>query len=351
MVLSLPMAAAGIAATSVTGLTGLLLLIGGVGDATAHTGLLAGSACATSGPIAGISDAEAANGRVVAAVSVARGGDQAALIALMVGLTESGLRVLTNPNDPAGNAFPHDAVGSDHASLGIFQQQPWWGTAAQRMEPVASTNLFLDRLLSVPHWQTAPPWQAAQSVQASAFSDGSNFRAQLDPAMSILNAVKAGSAALKCGGSGIGQPPSGPTGPHGLPAGYTIPAGTLPAARAAVTFALGELGKPYVFGATGPAAYDCSGLMVAAWATAGHTLSRTTTTQLRDGTATSQAQLSPGDLVLTPGSGGTLASPGHVAMFIGNGLVVEAPHTGDVVKVVTYPSLTGQGVSALRHIA
>jgi len=270
MVLSLPMAAAGIAATSMTGLTGLLLLVGGVGDATAHTGLLAGSVCATSGPIAGISDTAAANGRVVAAVSVARGGDQAALIALMVGLTESGLRVLANPNDPAGNAFPHDGVGSDHASLGIFQQQPWWGTAAQRMEPVASTNLFLDRLLSLPHWQTAPPWQAAQSVQASAFSDGSNFRAQMDPAISILNAVKASSTALKCGGSGIGQPPSGPTGRYGLPAGYTIPAGTSPAAAAAVTFALGELGKPYAFGATGPAAYDCSGLMVAAWAAGGH---------------------------------------------------------------------------------
>jgi cell wall-associated NlpC family hydrolase len=156
---------------------------------------------------------------------------------------------------------------------------------------------------------------------------------------------------LKCGGSGIGQPPSGPTGRYGLPAGYTIPARTSPAAAAAVTFALGELGKPYVFGATGPAAYDCSGLMVAAWAAAGHSLSRTTSTQMRDGTATSQAQLSPGDLVPIPGSGGTLASPGHVAMFIGKGLVVEAPHTGDVVKVVTYTSLTSGGVSALRHIA
>jgi peptidoglycan DL-endopeptidase CwlO len=351
MVLSLPMAAAGIAATSMTGLTGLLLLMGGVGDATAHTGLLAGSVCATSGPIAGISDTAAANGRVVAAVSVARGGDQAALIALMIGLTESGLRVLANPNDPAGNAFPHEGVGSDHASLGIFQQQPWWGTAAQRMEPVASTNLFLDRLLSLPHWQTAAPWQAAQSVQASAFSDGSNYRAQLDPAISILNAVKAGSTPLSCSGSGIGKPPPGPTGRYGLPVGYTIPAWTSQGARAAVTFALGELGKPYVFGATGPAGYDCSGLMVAAWAAAGHSLSRTTTTQMHDGTATGQTQLSPGDLVLIPGSGGALASPGHVAMFIGGGLVVEAPHTGDVVKVVTYASLTSGGVSALRHIA
>lgn len=54
------------------------------------------------------------------------------------------------------------------------------------MEPVAATNLFLDRLLALPDWQTTPPWQAAQSVPASAFSDGSNYRAQLDPAISIL---------------------------------------------------------------------------------------------------------------------------------------------------------------------
>ena len=72
MTSSLPMAAAGIGAASITGLTGLLLLLGGVGDATAHTGLLSGSVCATSGPIPGISDVSAANGRVVAAVSVAR---------------------------------------------------------------------------------------------------------------------------------------------------------------------------------------------------------------------------------------------------------------------------------------
>jgi cell wall-associated NlpC family hydrolase len=351
MTVSLPKASAGISATALTGLTGLLLLIGGVGDATAQSGLISGSVCSTSGPIAGIPDVVAANGRVVAAVAVARGGDPAALIALITGLAESGLRVLTNPNDPAGNAYPSQGVGRDHASLGIFQQQPWWGTAAQRMEPVASTNIFLDHLLAIPNWQALPPWQVAQSVQASAFSDGSNYHAQMDPALSILNAVKADSATLKCGGDGIGQTPSGPVGQYGLPVGYTVPAGTSPAATAAVTSALSELGKPYIFGASGPAAYDCSGLMVAAWAAGGQALSRTTYSQIHDGTAAIEAQLAPGDLVLTPGSDGTLASPGHVGMFIGRGLVVEAPHTGDVVKVVTYRSLSSAGVSALRHIA
>ena len=348
---SLPMASAGIAALSMSALTGFLLLLGGVGDATAHTGLLSGALCSTTGPIAGISDVSAANGRVVAAVSEARGGDQAALVALVAGLAESGLRVLANPNDPSGNGFPNNGVGHDHDSLGIFQQRPSWGTAAQRMDPAASTNLFLDRLLSLPNWQAAPPWLAAQSVQVSAFADGSNYRAQLDRAINILNVVKADSAALDCGGSGIGIPPPGPADQHGLPLGFTVPAGASPAAVAAVTFALGELGKPYVFGANGPAAYDCSSLMVAAWAAGGHALTRTTYTQMRDGVATSEALLSPGDLVLTPGSDGSLASPGHVAMFIGDGLVVEAPHTGDVVKVVTYASLTSRGFSALRHIA
>ena len=350
MTLSLPIVSAGVGAAALTGLTALLLLLAGAGDATAQEGLISGSVCATTGPIAGIPDVAAANGRVVAAVAFARGGGQAALIALITGLAESGLRVLANPHDPAGNPYPSQGIGSDHASLGIFQQQPWWGTAAARMEPVASTNIFLDHLLAIPNWQTAPPWQAAQQVQASASADGSNYHAQMGQAVSILTAVKADTATLKCGSSGIGQPPAGPVGQYGLPASYNLPAGTS-AAAAAVASALSELGKPYVFGASGPAAFDCSGLMVAAWAAAGHTLSRTTYSQIHDGTPTTQADLAPGDLVLTPGSDGTLASPGHVGMFIGQGLVVEAPHTGDVVTVVTYTSLAGAGVSALRHIA
>jgi len=77
--------------------------------------------------------------------------------------------------------------------------------------------------------------------------------------------------------------------------------------------------------------------MVAAWAAGGHALTRTTYTQIHDGIATTEPRLSPGDRVLTPGFEGTLASPGHVGMFMGHGLVVVAPQTGDVVKVVTTP--------------
>jgi len=126
-------------------------------DVTAQTTLISGLGAQRSGPIAAILDVVAANGRIVAAVAVARGGDQAALIALMTGFVEPELRVLANPSDPAGHTFPGQGMGSDHASLGIFQQQPWWPATAARMEPAASTNIFLDHPLAIPNWQAAPP--------------------------------------------------------------------------------------------------------------------------------------------------------------------------------------------------
>jgi peptidoglycan DL-endopeptidase CwlO len=166
--------------------------------------------CLTSGKLSGLSDAAAANARVVAAVAFARAVDQAALIALMVGVTESGLRALGNPNDATAVGLTSEGIGTDHDSIGIFQQRPSWGSAEQRMDPVLSTNLFLDRLLATPQWTTTEPWVVAQAVQVSAFdgiprpangfsSDvGSNYRAVLPEASRILGAIEAGSIAPSC---------------------------------------------------------------------------------------------------------------------------------------------------------
>jgi len=360
----LSVAAAAVLSAPVVGLTALVVLIGGTTDGAANSsfpGLTGGSVCATSGPIAGMSAAQAQNARVVVATVSARADAHAALIAVMTGLAESGMRVLANPSDPAGIQFPNQGVGHDHDSLGIFQQRGSWGTAAQRMDPVASTNLFIDALLSRPDWLTVEPWRAAQDVQRSAFTGvpspsngyspvyGGNYLAQAGEATRIVEVIKVDSAKLDCGG-GPGDPPTGPIGANGLPVAYRIPAGASAAARAAVMFALDQRGKPYVWGATGPTAYDCSGLTLSAWAHAGITITRTTYTQRNDGTATTESSLRPGDLVLIPGSDGSLASPGHLGMFIGEGLVIHAPHTGDVVKVVTFKSFTAEGISALRHI-
>lgn len=332
------------------GVVGLCVLAGSLGAPNYAAGLVAGSLCRTSGSLPGLDAAAASNARTVAATALARGGRRAALIALMTGLTESGLRVLTNPNVPSGDLYPSQGVGYDHDSLGIFQQRPSWGTAAQRMDPVVSTGLFLDRLLARSHWRTLAPWQAAQAVQVSAFSDGSNYRANLGRAAALLRHIDGHAAQVACGGTGVGRVPPGSLGPHGLPVGYRLPTGTSPRAAAAVRFALRQLGKPYGWGAEGPTAYDCSGLMQAAWTSAGVRLTRTTYTQIRDGRPTTPAAAAPGDLVLIPGSLGTLASPGHVGMFIGRGLVVEAPKTGDVVKVVSFSSFVSGGLSQIRHI-
>ena len=108
--------------------------------------------------------------------------------------------------------------------------------------------------------------------------------------------------------------PSGPIDRSALPPGFALPAD--PAQQKAVAFALGAVGMPYVFGAKGPDAYDCSGLTQAAWAAAGVGVSAGTLTQIHDGVPVSRlADLAPGDLLFTPGSLGTPSNPRHVGIY------------------------------------
>ncbi|MDX6268368.1 MAG: peptidoglycan DL-endopeptidase CwlO [Frankiales bacterium] len=106
-----------------------------------------------------------------------------------------------------------------------------------------------------------------------------------------------------------------------------------PLAAAVLAFAQAQLGKPYLWGATGPGAFDCSGLTGAAYAAAGLPLPRTSREQWYAGPHVALGQLEPGDLLFWASD---LADPStihHVALYAGNGLMVAAPHTGDVVRV------------------
>lgn len=100
-----------------------------------------------------------------------------------------------------------------------------------------------------------------------------------------------------------------------------------------VSRAKAKLGDPYVYGATGPNTFDCSGLMQEVYGETGIKIPRTSEEQWRFGTAVTAGQLQAGDLVFTAGSDGTASDPGHVGMYDGNGGVIQAPHTGTVVQI------------------
>jgi peptidoglycan DL-endopeptidase CwlO len=96
---------------------------------------------------------------------------------------------------------------------------------------------------------------------------------------------------------------------------------------AALSAAMTKLGKPYSWGAVGPNAFDCSGLMLWAFQQAGVTLPRTSAAQSTFGTAVSKADLRPGDLVF-------FYSPvSHVGMYVGDGKIINATQSGDPVKI------------------
>jgi cell wall-associated NlpC family hydrolase len=106
----------------------------------------------------------------------------------------------------------------------------------------------------------------------------------------------------------------------------------------AVRAALSRLGRPYVWGATGPDQFDCSGLTQWSYARAGIHLDRTTYQQIYDGVPVPRSQVRPGDLVFP--------TSGHVQLAIGNNLVVEAPEPGATVRI----SPLGAGVQIRRPL-
>ncbi|WP_322762102.1 C40 family peptidase [Frankia sp. Cr2] len=109
--------------------------------------------------------------------------------------------------------------------------------------------------------------------------------------------------------------------------------GPSPQARAALRFALDQLGRPYEWGAEGPDSYDCSGLTQRAFASTGILIPRVAADQARVGQAVVLAELLPGDLVFYAYDSSDPATIHHVAMYVGGGLVIHAPQTGDVVRI------------------
>jgi peptidoglycan DL-endopeptidase CwlO len=120
------------------------------------------------------------------------------------------------------------------------------------------------------------------------------------------------------------KPAAKPAPPPAEVANYPAPSAS---AATAISAARSQLGKPYVFGTNGPDTYDCSGLTQWAWAKAGVSMSHYTVSQYNEFPHVPLSALQPGDLVFFK------IDLGHMGMYIGGGMVIHAPQTGDVVKI------------------
>jgi peptidoglycan DL-endopeptidase CwlO len=200
----------------------------------------------------------------------------------------------------------------DRDSLGLFQQRPsqGWGSPAQVTDPVYSTTIFIERLLEVPGWERMPVTVAAQTVQRSAFPDA--YAKWEGLAADLVTQLADVADPAGCGRTAV------------LAEGV---AGT------AIAFALGEVGKPYLWGGTGPDRYDCSGLLLRAWQAAGINLPRVSRQQFYAGGHLPVRQMQPGDLYFLATDPSDPSTIHHVAMYLGNDQIVEAPYTGEFVRV------------------
>ncbi|MBC9719226.1 C40 family peptidase [Streptomyces sp. TRM66268-LWL] len=247
----------------------------------------------------------------------------------------------------------HNLNYGDRDSLGLFQQRPsqGWGTAQQIRDPVYASERFYKALLKVDGWQQMKVTQAVQAVQKSGYPDAyaqwEDLATALQKAIAATfpNADKGESAKDKdtessaggCtpdkDGTSFGRIPEG-----AVPKGYKIPKDADPKARKAIEWAMHQLGTLYQWGGSCTDAHgpdpmgrcDCSSLMQQAYAHAGIKLTRTTYTQVNEGKAVSAKNLKPGDLIF---SRGTAARPEHVGLYMGEGLVIEAPRTSKPVRI------------------
>lgn len=201
----------------------------------------------------------------------------------------------------------HNLHYGDRDSLGIFQMRPskGWGTVAQVTDPVYQINKFYDVLLTVPGWETQRPGDTAQDIERSAFP--SRYHQWEPLAVTVINTIGGNVTAF------IRVSCSAP-----------LPPAPSEIAGRAISFALGEVGKPYVWGGTGPDSYDCSGLMLRAYQAAGITLPRVARQQYWAGAQLPVRQAQPGDLLFWGYDTTDPNSIHHVAMYLGNGRMVEA---------------------------
>ncbi|MFI5752448.1 C40 family peptidase [Streptomyces sp. NPDC051644] len=225
------------------------------------------------------------------------------VVAIATTMQESGLRNIDH---------------GDRDSLGLFQQRPsqGWGTREQIMNPKYSAAKFYDHLMNTKGWERKSINDAAQSVQRSGFPDA--YAQHESKAVQVVASASSGGVQQINANSGCT--------PLTSPAKYDV--------KGYVSYALQQVGKPYVWGGTGPNGFDCSGLIVYAWRQMGYQLKIRTSQQMYSVAVPVQpGQERSGDLIFTEFKAG---GPAHVLIVVKPGVTVEAPRTGLDVRVRQY---------------
>ncbi|GLZ62042.1 M23 family metallopeptidase [Micromonospora parva] len=185
-----------------TGGTAAFFLTGLGGDDAENGDVLAGMEC---GPIRAVNvagklprfaeygDSQVRNAAIIIKVGQDMGvPSRGWVIALATAMQESALRNLANSGVPESLALPHEGVGADHDSLGLFQQRPGWGSVAERLNPAYAARKFYEKLLKVQGWQGRPLTVVAQRVQVSAYPDA--YAKHEEVASRIVDALAGGAA-------------------------------------------------------------------------------------------------------------------------------------------------------------
>jgi len=182
-----------------------------------------------------------------------------------------------------------------------------------------------------------------KSRQAELGRQKKTINGKLDQARRLLSALTPQQRAQVGEAGGTGRASRSSTAARGALAapGSSAAAADAPNSRAAaaVSYAYQKLGSPYVWGATGPNAFDCSGLMQAAYSSAGVSLPRTTYAQINAGQRVSRSELRPGDLVFF------YSGISHVGMYVGDGQMIHAPNPSAPVRLAPIDEMPFAGAT------
>jgi peptidoglycan DL-endopeptidase RipA len=239
-------------------------------------------------------------------------------------LNEVGLgQVLArNGTDTVAEAQADDVVA------GAFRKQAHELLVAEQADLQAASHLKLAVQAAVARQQAyVRASQARRNSLASQLASAQSHAAALKSARQAALAAEAAAAARAAAAA------AGAEGSTSAPSWARSSGASATQGDAAANWALSQLGKPYLWGGAGPDAYDCSGLTMVAWAHAGVQLLHYTGYQWQEGPHVPLDELQRGDLLFYATDNSDPATIHHVGIYIGNGMMVDAPYTGAFVRI------------------